>query len=71
MMWVGWILTRQGAPWQRVASGPTLSACHKQLLATARRLGLGGRPRVMTTGRVPAAVLAGRDHDAPAAGPPR
>jgi hypothetical protein len=70
-VWTGWVLPRLGANWLRLSTGPTLEVCHKQLLARVKRLGLQGGWRLMTGGQHPAAVLSGRDHDAPAAGPPR
>jgi hypothetical protein len=51
--WFGWVLVRPGGPWQRVAEGRSLEACHRRLLQEARRPGLDGRPRVMTTGGYP------------------
>jgi hypothetical protein len=61
-MWTGWVLPRPGADWVRLSAGPTLEACHKQLLARARRLGLDGALRLMTGGKCPGDVLARREN---------
>jgi hypothetical protein len=55
-MWTGWVLA-PGGFWVRVSTGPTLAACHKQLLEEARRLGLDEKQRLMTTGKCPGDVL--------------
>jgi hypothetical protein len=55
---VGWC-RGAGGRWVRLASGPTLDACHKRLLAEARRRGLDRAARVLTTGRDPSAIPAG------------
>jgi hypothetical protein len=52
MTWVGWV-RRPGGRRVRLASGPTLDACHRRLLQEIRRRGLDRAERVMTTGGVP------------------
>jgi hypothetical protein len=52
MTWHGWCRGPDGR-WLRLASGPTLDACHRRLLQEIRRRGLDRAERVMTTGGVP------------------